>query len=166
VRVAHFDCFSGISGDMTLAALLDAGLHQIQHAAEDVAAGDAAHRALHALSREGDQSHADQVAQDRTARHARRVAHRGQAHLQQRRYHAAPVACLDGVDDGHAHVDRGASELHCANRAETRHHHRRDVDHLADVGAILVRRRRHVHQAYQAQHDADVRGEAELKYPS
>jgi uncharacterized protein (TIGR00299 family) protein len=26
VRVAHFDCFSGISGDMTLAALLDAGI--------------------------------------------------------------------------------------------------------------------------------------------
>src|SRR5438105_4086968 len=25
-RVAHFDCFSGISGDMTLAALLDAGV--------------------------------------------------------------------------------------------------------------------------------------------
>ncbi len=25
MRVAHFDCFSGISGDMTLAALLDAG---------------------------------------------------------------------------------------------------------------------------------------------
>ena len=25
VRVAHFDCFSGISGDMTLAALIDAG---------------------------------------------------------------------------------------------------------------------------------------------
>src|SRR4051812_7955897 len=25
VRVLHFDCFSGISGDMTLAALLDAG---------------------------------------------------------------------------------------------------------------------------------------------
>src|SRR5438067_1675023 len=26
VRVLHFDCFSGISGDMTLAALLDAGV--------------------------------------------------------------------------------------------------------------------------------------------
>src|SRR5262249_49601134 len=25
VRALHFDCFSGISGDMTLAALLDAG---------------------------------------------------------------------------------------------------------------------------------------------
>src|SRR5437588_11844817 len=25
-RVAHFDCFSGISGDMTLGALLDAGV--------------------------------------------------------------------------------------------------------------------------------------------
>jgi uncharacterized protein (TIGR00299 family) protein len=28
VRVVHFDCFSGISGDMTLAALLDAGVDQ------------------------------------------------------------------------------------------------------------------------------------------
>jgi uncharacterized protein (TIGR00299 family) protein len=27
VRVAHFDCFSGISGDMTLAALIDAGVN-------------------------------------------------------------------------------------------------------------------------------------------
>src|SRR5882762_6002410 len=26
VRVAHFDCFSGISGDMTLAALIDVGV--------------------------------------------------------------------------------------------------------------------------------------------
>src|SRR2546422_11066873 len=26
VRVAHFDCFSGISGDMTLGALIDAGV--------------------------------------------------------------------------------------------------------------------------------------------
>ena len=26
VRVAHFDCFSGISGDMTLAALIDIGV--------------------------------------------------------------------------------------------------------------------------------------------
>src|SRR5262249_36025129 len=26
VRVLHFDCFSGVSGDMTLAALLDAGV--------------------------------------------------------------------------------------------------------------------------------------------
>ena len=26
MRVAHFDCFSGISGDMTLAALFDAGV--------------------------------------------------------------------------------------------------------------------------------------------
>lgn len=26
IRVAHFDCFSGISGDMTLAALIDAGV--------------------------------------------------------------------------------------------------------------------------------------------
>jgi uncharacterized protein (DUF111 family) len=26
VRSAHFDCFSGISGDMTLAALIDAGV--------------------------------------------------------------------------------------------------------------------------------------------
>jgi uncharacterized protein (TIGR00299 family) protein len=26
VRVAHFDCFSGVSGDMTLAALIDAGV--------------------------------------------------------------------------------------------------------------------------------------------
>ncbi len=34
MRVAHFDCFSGISGDMTLAALLDAGVE-----AEPVRAG-------------------------------------------------------------------------------------------------------------------------------
>src|SRR5438445_9846687 len=26
MRTAHFDCFSGISGDMTLAALIDAGV--------------------------------------------------------------------------------------------------------------------------------------------
>src|SRR6266404_116310 len=26
MKVAHFDCFSGISGDMTLAALFDAGV--------------------------------------------------------------------------------------------------------------------------------------------
>lgn len=26
VRVLHFDCFSGISGDMTLGALIDAGV--------------------------------------------------------------------------------------------------------------------------------------------
>ena len=26
MRVLHFDCFSGVSGDMTLAALLDAGV--------------------------------------------------------------------------------------------------------------------------------------------
>ena len=26
MQVAHFDCFSGISGDMTLAALIDAGV--------------------------------------------------------------------------------------------------------------------------------------------
>src|SRR5438034_3589853 len=26
MRIAHFDCFSGISGDMTLAALFDAGV--------------------------------------------------------------------------------------------------------------------------------------------
>src|SRR5260370_4088369 len=26
MRMAHFDCFSGISGDMTLAALIDAGV--------------------------------------------------------------------------------------------------------------------------------------------
>ena len=26
MRVAHFDCFSGISGDMTLGALIDAGV--------------------------------------------------------------------------------------------------------------------------------------------
>ena len=26
MKVAHFDCFSGISGDMTLAALIDAGV--------------------------------------------------------------------------------------------------------------------------------------------
>ena len=26
VKVAHFDCFSGISGDMTLAALIDVGV--------------------------------------------------------------------------------------------------------------------------------------------
>jgi len=26
MRVAHFDCFSGISGDMTVAALIDAGI--------------------------------------------------------------------------------------------------------------------------------------------
>ena len=26
MRIAHFDCFSGISGDMTLAALIDAGV--------------------------------------------------------------------------------------------------------------------------------------------
>ena len=26
MRIAHFDCFSGISGDMTLAALLDLGV--------------------------------------------------------------------------------------------------------------------------------------------
>src|SRR6516225_476299 len=28
VNVAHFDCFSGISGDMTLAALIDIGVDQ------------------------------------------------------------------------------------------------------------------------------------------
>ena len=26
MKVAHFDCFSGISGDMTLGALIDAGV--------------------------------------------------------------------------------------------------------------------------------------------
>ena len=26
MRVAHFDCFNGISGDMVLAAVLDAGV--------------------------------------------------------------------------------------------------------------------------------------------
>src|SRR6266516_3703869 len=26
MKVAHFDCFSGISGDMTLSALIDAGI--------------------------------------------------------------------------------------------------------------------------------------------
>jgi hypothetical protein len=28
VKVAHFDCFSGISGDMTVAALIVAGVEQ------------------------------------------------------------------------------------------------------------------------------------------
>ncbi len=38
MKIAYFDCFSGISGDMTLAALVDAGanLEQIQAAIDSM----------------------------------------------------------------------------------------------------------------------------------
>ncbi len=46
-RVLYFDCFSGISGDMTLGALLDAGLplDELKHALGSLALGDVELRA-------------------------------------------------------------------------------------------------------------------------
>ena len=46
-RVLYFDCFSGISGDMTLGALLDAGLplDDLRHALGSLALGDVELRA-------------------------------------------------------------------------------------------------------------------------
>ena len=46
-RVLYFDCFSGISGDMTLGALLDAGLplDELRRALGSLALGDVELRA-------------------------------------------------------------------------------------------------------------------------
>src|SRR5690242_7479429 len=121
-RVLYFDCFSGISGDMALGALLDAGLpfDRLQAALGSLALGDAhvhAERVLRAgvtatkfsvhEHRHGDGAHA----------HAHEHRHDDAAHTHSHSHDDPP-----GTDHpAHAHSHDAPAHDH--------HAHEHDVDH-------------------------------------
>jgi uncharacterized protein (TIGR00299 family) protein len=104
-RVLYFDCFSGISGDMTLGALLDAGLPL-----------DELKRALGSLALQDVHIHADRVL--RTGVSATKLTihthgHGGQPHSHEPHDHGGASHTHDHHHDHHHHAHRSLPEI-CA----------------------------------------------------
>ena len=134
MKVLYFDCFSGISGDMTLGALLDAGLPL-----------DALKHAFGSLALEGIHVHADRVL--RAGVSATQFTVHVHEHDHDHHHH-------DHDHHDHHHHDHGAS--HAAPRTSHQHRSLPEIFALIEKSALSAAGRKRAQAMFQRLAEAEA----------
>lgn len=143
-RIAYFDCFSGVSGDMMLGALLDAGLplddlrralgsltiEGYEIGAERVSRAGVAATKFRVFEREHEASHAYDHVQSRADDH-------GHEHGHDRSHDREPDRPPEGPPFSHAHVGHAHAPDHGRSHAQPHAHHEHRT--LAEINALIDR---------------------------
>jgi hypothetical protein len=134
MKIAYFDCFSGIAGDMTLAALLDCGvpldelkkgLSSLPVEGWDIAAEDVLRSGIHAKS-VSISEHGVTDEQELAAAHAHEHHHHEHSHEGHSHHHE------HSHDHDHAHGHSHDHEHH-HEYSHAHHHHGRSMSEIRDI---------------------------------
>ena len=124
MKIAYFDCFSGISGDMVLGALLDAGLEGQQLQAE-----------LDKLDRPGLGLTATPVAKHAIAATQAQVCLDQQAIAPEQEHHLEIAPSPDEPEHQHGHHHQHHQHQHGHHQHQGSHQH--GHHHLEDISALI-----------------------------
>ncbi len=125
MRIAYFDCFAGISGDMILGALLDAGLHVEQLQAE---LDKLAVRGLQ-IQREPATRHAIAATMARVLVHGQSVEPGDENHIQ-------PPSGAEHHHVSHHHEGQHHEDHHHDSHPHDSHHHPGDIVRLIEASTL------------------------------